>query len=68
MAFEVIFKKRFINNLVKVQSYLEKEWGNEIAASFLKKIDNRQYVESLSKIWYSFRKSSRHKGPVNNEA
>lgn len=41
MAFEVIFKRRFINNLVKVQSYLEKEWGDEIAARFLKKIDNR---------------------------
>lgn len=41
MAFEVIFKKRFINNLVKVQLYLEKEWGEKIAARFLKKIDNR---------------------------
>jgi plasmid stabilization system protein ParE len=41
MAFEVIFKKRFINNLVKVQLYLEKEWGEKIATQFLKKIDNR---------------------------
>jgi len=41
MAVEVIFKKRFVNNLIKVQIYLEKEWGEETAARFLKKIDNR---------------------------
>jgi hypothetical protein len=41
MAVGVIFKKSFINNLVKVQVYLEKEWGEETAIKFLKKIDNR---------------------------
>lgn len=41
MAFEIIFKKRFINKLLKVQTYLEKEWGDQVAKTFLLKIDLR---------------------------
>lgn len=41
MAVEIVFKKRFISNLVKVQTYLEKEWGEKVAMKFLKRIDNR---------------------------
>ncbi len=48
MAFEIIFKKRFINNLIAVQTYLETEWGEQVATTFLEKIDNR--INSLKKI------------------
>ena len=41
MAFEIVFKKRFINKLVKVQINLEEEWGDQVAKSFLLKIDLR---------------------------
>jgi len=41
MAYEVIFKKRFLNSLEKVLTYLEKEWGNEVASNFLKIIYER---------------------------
>lgn len=50
MAFEIIFKKRFINNLISIQTYLENEWGEKVATSFLKKIDNR--INSLKKFPY----------------
>lgn len=41
MAFEIVFKKCFIKKLVKVQTYLENEWGDKVAKNFLKKIDSR---------------------------
>ena len=41
MAFQVVFKKRFINKLVKVQTYLENEWGDKVARDFLNRIDER---------------------------
>ena len=41
MAFQVVFKKRFINKLVKVQTYLENEWGDKVARHFLNRIDER---------------------------
>ena len=41
MAYEIIFKKRFTNKLIKVLAYLEKEWSQQAAANFLKKIDHR---------------------------
>jgi Txe/YoeB family toxin of Txe-Axe toxin-antitoxin module len=47
MAHEIIFKKRFINKLLKVLTYLEMEWSHNVAANFLKKIDLR--ITQLSK-------------------
>jgi plasmid stabilization system protein ParE len=41
MAFQIVFKKRFINKLLKVQTYLEEEWGDQVAQSFLLKLDRR---------------------------
>jgi plasmid stabilization system protein ParE len=41
MAYEIILKKRFTNKLLKVLAYLEKNWSQQVAANFLKKIDHR---------------------------
>ncbi len=41
MAYEVIYKKRFINKLYKLLQYLEKEWSQKTAVGFLKRMDNR---------------------------
>jgi plasmid stabilization system protein ParE len=41
MAFEIVFKKRFIKKLIKVQTYLEQEWGDKVARTFLLKVDRR---------------------------
>jgi plasmid stabilization system protein ParE len=41
MAYEIILKKRFTNKLLKLLTYLEQEWSQQVAASFLKKIDHR---------------------------
>jgi plasmid stabilization system protein ParE len=41
MAYEVIIKKRFSGKVVKVLTYLEKEWSKQVAATFLTKIDRR---------------------------
>lgn len=46
MAYQIILKKRFTNKLVKLLVYLEQEWSNKVAASFLKKIDYR--IQQLS--------------------
>jgi Txe/YoeB family toxin of Txe-Axe toxin-antitoxin module len=34
MAYEIIFKKRFTNKLLKVLIYLEKEWSHKVATNF----------------------------------
>jgi len=41
MAYEIILKIRFTNKLVKVLSYLEQEWLQQVAVNFLKKTDHR---------------------------
>lgn len=41
MAYEVIVKKRFTNKVLKVLTYLEKEWSHKVATEFLLKIDRR---------------------------
>lgn len=41
MAYQVVFKKRFYNNLALVLDYLEKEWNKKIADDFLEKLDKR---------------------------
>ena len=47
MAYQIIVKKRFTNNVQKVLVYLEKEWSHKVAAEFLMKIDRR--IELLTK-------------------
>ncbi len=47
MAYEVIYKKRFKNKLIKLLLYLEYEWGQRTADQFLNKIDER--IETLKK-------------------
>lgn len=41
MAFKIIYKKRFVNKLVRVLDYLEKEWGGNVANAFLATLDER---------------------------
>jgi plasmid stabilization system protein ParE len=41
MAKEIILKKRFLNSLTKLLSYLRKEWGDDATDSFLIKLDAR---------------------------
>lgn len=41
MAYQIIIKKRFSNKVLKVLTYLEKEWSEKVAAEFLLKIDRR---------------------------
>jgi plasmid stabilization system protein ParE len=47
MAYEIVIKKRFSNKVVKVLTYLEKEWSLQVASAFLVKIDRR--IELLKK-------------------
>jgi len=39
VGYEVIFKKRFANNLLNVVTYLEKEWGKKVTDEFMDKIN-----------------------------
>ena len=41
MAFQLIIKKRYDNKLYKLVTYLEKEWGQQVASDFTKKIFKR---------------------------
>jgi len=44
MAYEIVIKKRFTNKLLGVIDYLEKEWGKNVAHSFLDKVRTRIYA------------------------
>lgn len=41
MAYEIVFKKAFLNKLNKLCLYLENEWGNKVAVSFINKLNQR---------------------------
>jgi len=41
MAYEIVKKKRFLNKLTKVLSFLEKEWGHKVAENFLDRTDKK---------------------------
>jgi plasmid stabilization system protein ParE len=41
MAYQVIFKKRFINKLQKTLLYVEEEWGIGVAEKLLNRLDQR---------------------------
>lgn len=46
MAYQVIYKKRFLNKLDKLLDYLQKEWTESIAFAFLETL--LQQLESVS--------------------
>jgi plasmid stabilization system protein ParE len=46
MAHEIVFKKRFLNKLVHVLTYLESKWGKNMADEFLVKVDLK--IQALS--------------------
>ncbi len=41
MAYQIVYKKRFTNKLLKLLLYLEKEWNKQVADEFLQKLDKR---------------------------
>lgn len=41
MAYEIVKKKRFFNQLYKLLFYLENNWGLKVAFEFLENIDRR---------------------------
>jgi len=47
MAYQIIYKKRFINKLLKLLDYLRREWGNKVSDSFIIKLQSR--LQTLSK-------------------
>jgi plasmid stabilization system protein ParE len=47
MAYQIIYKKRFLNKLLKLLDYLRSEWGNKVADKFIIKLQNR--LTTLSK-------------------
>ena len=47
MAYEVIYKKRFLNKLLKLLDYLKNEWGYSVAEIFITKFQKR--INTLSK-------------------
>ncbi|MBI1780140.1 MAG: type II toxin-antitoxin system RelE/ParE family toxin, partial [Sphingobacteriales bacterium] len=59
MAYEVVLKKRFTTKVLKLLSYLDKEWLQKTAADFLHKLDRR--IEQLQKQPYAGRESSKIK-------
>ena len=59
MGHQVIFKKRFANNLLNVVTYLEKEWGKKVVDEFLDRITDA--VSSLREHSYIGAPSSKIK-------
>ncbi len=47
MAYKIIKSKKFLNNLLNVQNYLEKEWGLKAAINFQTIIDQKLAALSL---------------------
>ena len=41
MAYQIIYKKRFVQKLLDLLTYLKKEWGETSAEKFLGKLQNR---------------------------
>ncbi len=51
MAYQIVYKKRFINKLFKLLDYLTAQWGNSVADNFIIKFQNR--MKTLSKQPYT---------------
>ena len=47
MAYKIIYKKRFVNKLLKLLDYLKTEWGENVANTFISKLQKR--LQTLSK-------------------
>jgi len=47
MAYQIIYKKRFINKLLKLLDYLKSEWNIRVANNFIAKFQKR--LETLAK-------------------
>ena len=47
MALKIILKKRYLNKLYKLLTYLEAEWGHQVAKEFLRKVDKK--LDTLSR-------------------
>ncbi len=41
MAYVIVKKKRFLNRLIKVLTYLDNEWGHNVAVVFLERTDQK---------------------------
>ncbi len=41
MAYKVIYKKRFLNKLLKLLDYLKTEWNEDIANTFINNLQKR---------------------------
>lgn len=41
MALQIVTKKRFINNMKKITSYLKLEWNKTVAVNFTEIVDNK---------------------------
>ena len=46
MAYKIIYKKRFQTKLFKLLDYLKQEWGNNVADSFIIRLQTR--LDTLS--------------------
>jgi plasmid stabilization system protein ParE len=44
MVHEIIINKRFINKLLSVLNFLEKEWGTKVAQDFVNTVYSRIYA------------------------
>ncbi|MEO8415353.1 MAG: type II toxin-antitoxin system RelE/ParE family toxin [Ginsengibacter sp.] len=51
MAYEVIYKKRFLHKLLKLLNYLKSEWGEDVSNTFILKLQKR--LQTLSHQPYS---------------
>ena len=41
MALKIVVKRRYITNLQKIASYLNKQWGKKVADEFVSVVDNK---------------------------
>jgi len=46
MAYKIIYKKRFQNKLFKLLDYLKQEWGDNVADSFISRLQKRLHTLS----------------------
>lgn len=47
MAYQIIYKKRFLNKLLKLLDYLKSEWNISVANKFIDQLNKR--LETLAK-------------------
>ena len=46
MAYQIVYKKRFLNKLLSLLDYLKSEWGDAVADQFIVKLQSR--LQTLS--------------------